>query len=133
MDDEKQVVELLESLFGTLDREDFLAVAGLLTEDAELCDELTGRWMRGRAEVSAYLTGQSGVVTAVRSELTSVAASRLASGVGLATFAVRQTYRVSGDLRREDLLGAALFDLSDVEAPQLRHLHLGPIRPSRAP
>lgn len=120
--------EFLRQLFRTLDREDFSAVAELLTDDAELADELSGGWIRGRSGVSAYLMKQTGIVTDVRSRLSSVAASQLSDAVALVTFAVRQDYRLGAEDRGEDLLGTVLLDMSNPRAPKLRLLHLGPAR-----
>lgn len=116
---EHLAVEFLRSLFHTLDREDFIAAAELLTEDSELADELTGAWIRGRAGVSAYLLKQTGVVTDVRSQLSSLVTSRLADDVALVTFAVRQDYRLSAENRGEDLLGTAILDLAIPNSPKL--------------
>lgn len=132
MDAPAPAVEFLKSLFRTLDRGDFAAVAELLTDDAELADELTGGWLRGRAAISDYLAKQQGVVTDVRSRLTSVAARDLCENAAVVTFAVRQIYRLSGDERHEDLLGTVLVDMSAPLRPKLRLLHLGPARPKAA-
>ncbi|MEQ8967536.1 MAG: nuclear transport factor 2 family protein [Azospirillaceae bacterium] len=132
MTGEARVRAFLETMFATLDREAFATVASWLAPDAELGDELTGGWRRGREDVAAYLAGQSGAVTEVRSRLTSVAASCPADGLGLATFAVRQTYRLGGAPRDETLLGTMLVDLGDPGQPRLRLLHLGPARAAAA-
>lgn len=120
--------EFLRQLFRTLDRGDFAAVAELLTDDVQLADELAGGWIRGRSGVSAYLMRQTGIVTDVRSQLSGVAASRLSEVVALVTFALRQDYRLGAEDRGEDLLGTALLDMTDPQAPNLRLLHLGPAR-----
>ena len=111
-------------LFAQLDAEDFEAIASRLASDVELADEITGDWLRGERRVAAYLGAQRDVVTNVRSELSSLRCRFVATGVGLATFDVRQHYELDHVPRCEALTGSAVFSFAD-DPPRIQLLHLG--------
>lgn len=124
MSETTDIEKALLELFDELDQEKFDRVAGLLHDQVELADELTGEWLRGRDRVAAYLFAQRGVVTDVASRLTSVHSQWLSQAIGLATFVAEQRYSLDGVPRREDLTGSAMFSFSDT-VPRLMLFHLG--------
>ena len=126
----EQMARQLKSLFETLDKENFEEVSRHLTNDVELADDLTGGWLRGRDDVSVYLKQQKGVVTNVKSVLSSISTSKLSAQSRLITFFVTQSYLLSGRPHEEEMLGVAIFDSVGEQDFLLRLLHLAPLRPA---
>lgn len=114
----------LAALFERLDAEAWDAIAAALHPEAELADELTGEWLRGRERVAAYLHAQRGIVSGISSQLRSVSARWLSPELGLATFALEQRYDVGDVAHRERLTGTTIFSFAD-GTEQLLLYHLG--------
>ena len=121
-------VEVFEAalfdLFATLDAEDWDGLVGLLEEDAELADELTGSWLHGRTAIAAYLRAQAGIVTEINSPAQSVHVRPLGPGHALVTFEMRQRYLLNGEIRKESLTGCVVFKLHP-DGPRVALYHLG--------
>ena len=118
------VQNALLELFDNIDRERFDRIADMLDSDAELADELTGEWLRGRERVAAYLVAQKGVVTEVSSRLLAISSRWIAPDVALGTFIAEQHYSLDSVPRREELTGSVIFRFSEGE-PRLLLFHLG--------
>ena len=59
-------------------------------------DEISRRWMRGRAELDAYMSGLATMVEDVRSELNDVQESAVGD-TGIVTCWLEQDYTLSGE------------------------------------
>ncbi|MBA2558280.1 MAG: helix-turn-helix transcriptional regulator [Propionibacteriales bacterium] len=116
----------LKELFTALDAEDWDSVADHLDRDAELADELTGTWLRGRDAVARYLRAQDGIVTEIVSKPMDVAVRPLGWDAWLVTFNFDQRYLLMGEEHRERLTGLCVLRII---AGQWRLLafHLGGI------
>jgi hypothetical protein len=116
--------QALVDLFADLDAERFREVAARLDPHVELADELSGGWLRGRAQVEAYLRAQQDAVTDIRSDVRSISPRWLESDVGVVTFVVEQRYALDGVRRAEVLTGTTIFAVG-ADGPRLLLLHLG--------
>lgn len=101
--------EALVAFFRHLEEEQWGTLAERLHPEAQLADELTGDWLRGKERVAAYLRAQAGIVTDVRSDLRSGESRWITDDLGLATFIDRAAYRLEDVEHRDDLTGSALF------------------------
>jgi len=59
-------------MYALFDRMDVAGAMRTVAEDAQGVDEISRRWLRGRAEVDGYMRQLAGAVTGVRSELRDV-------------------------------------------------------------
>jgi hypothetical protein len=111
-----EVEDALRRLFRDFDAGRFMDVAERLRDDVEMADEITGGWLRGRAEVTNYLERLTEQCSDVTSTLDSVESRMLAGDLGMVTFFVRQEYLLDGRPRSSALVGGAVFDCSGDEA-----------------
>jgi len=89
---ESAVVEF----FGYLDSMDAEGLVGALDDDVESVDEISRRWLRGRAAVEGYLRQlMGGAVTDVASRLNDVH-ERMFGDVGVVTGWLEQDYTLDG-------------------------------------
>jgi ketosteroid isomerase-like protein len=88
---EQRARELLQ----TLDALDFTTLASMLADDAQGIDEISRRWLRGRAELDEYLRQLSGAIADVHSELSDLVA-REYGDVGVVTCMLDQSYTLEG-------------------------------------
>jgi hypothetical protein len=79
-----------------LDAKDEPAIEGILAEDAQLVDEITRKWTRGRAEISRILRDQLTHRTDVHSSVEDVHVQRWGD-VEVETFVLRQVYDLDDD------------------------------------
>jgi ketosteroid isomerase-like protein len=86
---------IVRELFAALDRKDVAAIVGHAADDAQGVDEISRRWMRGRAELEAYISGLAGMVDDVRSELNDVSES-VVGDMGVLTCWLEQDYTLEG-------------------------------------
>ena len=114
----------VRTLFEHLDAEAWDTLAEGLHPDAELADELTGEWLRGRERVAAYLRAQRGIVAGIESRMRSLETRWIVPDVGLATFVLEQGYRFDGAARHEHLTGSVIFTFEDGRE-ELLLFHLG--------
>jgi transcriptional regulator with XRE-family HTH domain len=119
-------VQALLRVLDLLDAEDWEGLVGELSDDAELADELTSTWLRGRERVAAYLRASAGIVTDIRSEPSSIHSRILTLDEAIVTFDLRQRYRLDGVEQRRDLTGCAAFRTVD-GVPRLSLFHLGEV------
>ncbi len=117
--------EAVYSLFEQLDAEAWDALVATLHPDAELADELTGEWLRGRDRVAGYLQAQRGIVSGISSRLRSLSSRWLGPELGLATFVLEQRYDLDGIEHRENLTGTTIFAFDDDSERLLLLFHLG--------
>ena len=96
-DSVEPVVRRLIELF---DRIDVAALRDLFTEDPQVVDELSRRWMRGSAVVEAYMAELEGAVSDVRSELSGYHET-ISGDTGIVTCWLEQDYTLEG--RREHI------------------------------
>jgi hypothetical protein len=101
-----------------------MELADRLARDVEMADELTGGWLRGREEVTAYLERLGEVCDDVTSTFDALESRMLPGEIGLTTFSLRQEYLFEGRPKTSVLVGGALFDCSDAE-PRLVLSQLG--------
>lgn len=81
--------------FRRLDALDMRGFAQLAADDAQGIDEISRRWMRGRADLDAYMTHLAGAVKDVRSTLLDIH-ERIYGDVGLITCWIEQDYTFQG-------------------------------------
>src|SRR5512141_2065150 len=74
-----------------IDAKDETAIARLLTEDAQLVDETTRRWVRGRDAIGATLRDQLSRIADIQSTATDVHVERWGD-VKVETFILHQVY-----------------------------------------
>jgi transcriptional regulator with XRE-family HTH domain len=101
--------EALDAWFHALDAEAWDEVALALDEDAQLADDLTTEWLRGRDRVGSYLRAQQGIVTEIITTPSKVAFQDLGSHSVLATFELKQRYRLEGVERSISATGCAVL------------------------
>ncbi len=94
-DDTTALEQETHRLFQLLDSLDISGLIGLLVDDAQAVDELTGSWMRGREALEAHFARLPEVVADVRSELSDLSATAWGD-VGLVTLLLNQTYTADG-------------------------------------
>jgi ketosteroid isomerase-like protein len=82
-------------VFELVDALDLDGLGAMLTHDAQGVDEISRRWMRGRAALEAYFAQLKDMVSDARSQLSDLHAT-VWDEVGLVTFVLDQTYKISG-------------------------------------
>jgi len=82
-----------------LDSMDVDAMMEGVAEEAQGVDEVSRRWIRGRAEIGAYLRQLMGSVSAVRTELRDTDES-VWGDTGLLTCWLEQAYTLAGEQQR---------------------------------
>ena len=90
-----ELAGVVRELFAAFDRKDFAAALRAVAEDAQGVDEISRRWLRGRAEVEAHARQLEGAVQEIRSELRDVRAASWGDA-GLVTCWVEQDYTLAG-------------------------------------
>ncbi len=90
-----ELEDVVRELFTAFDRKDFAASLRAVAEDAQGVDELSRCWMRGRAEVEAYLRQLEGAVQDIHSELRDVRETSWGAA-GIVTCWVEQDYTLEG-------------------------------------
>ena len=63
---------LVRELFADVDRRDFAAVVRALDDEVQLVEEVSRRWLRGRAEVAASFQQPAGAVADSRTQVRDV-------------------------------------------------------------
>jgi len=82
--------------FGSLDSMDAEGLVSALDDDVESVDEITRRWLHGKAEVEGYLRQlMAGSVTDVTSRLQDVH-ERALGEIGIVTGWLEQDYKLDG-------------------------------------
>jgi ketosteroid isomerase-like protein len=93
------VASTLESvareLFDALDGKDFDRIVRLATDDVQLIDEISRGWLRGRAEMEAYLKSLGEQVSNIRSTLSDLHTVDVGE-VGIVTLVLDQEYDMGG-------------------------------------
>jgi transcriptional regulator with XRE-family HTH domain len=117
----------LDQWLEALDAEAWDVVADWLDDDAQLADELTTDWLRGRDRVGAYLRASEGIVTDIVSTPSAVKVTDLGPDAALVTFSLHQRYRLDGAPRDEHSTGCAAFVLRD-DRLTLSLFHLAAVR-----
>lgn len=87
---------VVRELFDALDRKDVQAITRNVADDAQGVDEISRRWMRGRAELETYISGLASMVDDVRSELNDVRESTVGD-TGVVTCWLEQDYTLDGE------------------------------------
>jgi ketosteroid isomerase-like protein len=82
-------------LFEALDRKDFDRIARQATDDVQGIDEISRSWLRGRAELDAYLTSLGDQVSNIHSTISDVHAIEVGD-VGIVTLVLDQEYDAGG-------------------------------------
>jgi len=90
-----QLEQVVTDFLAALDSLDVDAVLQGLTDDAQGVDEISRRWIRGRADLSAYIRQLASSVSSVRTEATDVSES-IFGDVGVVTCWLDQTYTLEG-------------------------------------
>jgi ketosteroid isomerase-like protein len=86
-------------LFELLDSMDIRGISAMLTDDAQGIDEISRRWMRGKAALDAYFAQLEGTVSEPKSQVSDLHATSWGE-VGLVTFVLDQTYKMNGEEHR---------------------------------
>jgi ketosteroid isomerase-like protein len=86
---------IVRELFAALDRKDVPAMMHHVADDAQGVDEISRRWMRGRAALDEYIGGLATMVDDVRSELNDVRESTVGD-TGVFTCWLEQDYTLEG-------------------------------------
>lgn len=89
-------------VFELVDAIDVEGIGAILTDDAQGIDEISRRWMRGRAALEAYFAQLKDAVSDPRSRLSELQASQWGE-VGLVTCVLDQKYTIDG---REESISA---------------------------
>jgi ketosteroid isomerase-like protein len=84
-----------ERMLELLDSMNLNGLSLMLADDAQSVDEISRGWMRGRAEIEAYMSQLKDTVSDVESRM-SDAQQTLWGDVGLVTFVLDQTYTMDG-------------------------------------
>lgn len=90
-----QLEQVVTDFLAALDSLDVDAMLRGLTDDAQGVDEISRRWIRGRADLSAYIRQLASSVSSVRTEASDVSES-IFGGVGVVTCWLNQTYTLEG-------------------------------------
>ncbi len=98
-DDSSALEQGTHRLFQLLDALDISGLAGLLVDDAQAVDELTGSWMRGREALEAHFARLPEMVGDVRSDLSDLSVTAWGD-IGLVTLLLNQTYTADGAVQR---------------------------------
>lgn len=112
-DDEAFAFAAVEEFFALLDAEDWEAAIARLDDDAQLADELTGAWLRGKTAVARYLRAQRDVVTDIISEPKDMSGCVLGDGNWMVTFNATQQYLLAGTEHREQLTGCCVVSTTE--------------------
>lgn len=86
-------------LFKLLDSMDIRGLSAMLTDDAQGIDEISRRWMRGKAALDDYFSQLEGTVSEPKSQVSDLHAVAWGE-VGLVTFVLDQTYKMKGEEHR---------------------------------
>ena len=86
---------LARELIDALDRKDFDRIVRLATDDVQAVDEISRRWLRGRAALEAYFTSAAEQVSNIRSTLSDLHAVEVGD-VGILTMVLDQDYDMGG-------------------------------------
>jgi ketosteroid isomerase-like protein len=89
----------VHQLFELLDSMDIKGISAMLTDDAQGIDEISRRWMRGKAALDEYFSQLEGAVSEPKSEVSDLHAMAWGE-VGLVTFVLDQTYKMNGEEHR---------------------------------
>jgi ketosteroid isomerase-like protein len=90
-----QLEQVVTDFLATLDSLNVDAMLQRLTDDAQGVDEISRRWIRGRADFSAYIRQLASSVSSVRTKATDVSES-IFGDVGVVTCWLDQTYTLEG-------------------------------------
>jgi ketosteroid isomerase-like protein len=93
-----QLEQVVSDFLAALDSLDVDAMLQGLTDDAQGVDEISRRWIRGKADLSAYIRQLASSVSSVRTEATDVSES-VFGDVGVVTCSLDQTYTLEGQER----------------------------------
>lgn len=98
-DDTSALERETHRLFQLLDALDISGLTGLLVDDAQAVDELTGSWIRGREALEAHFARLPEMVADVRSELSDLSVT-VSGDIGLVTLLLDQTYTADGAVQK---------------------------------
>ena len=90
-----QLEQVVTDFLAALDSLDVDAVLQGLTDDAQGVDEISRRWIRGRADLSAHIRQVASSVSSVRTKASDVSES-IFGDVGVVTCWLDQTYTLEG-------------------------------------
>jgi uncharacterized protein (TIGR02246 family) len=107
-----QLEQVVTDFLAALDSLDVDALLQGMTDDAQGVDELSRRWIRGRADLDAYLRELASSVSSVRTEATDVSESVLGD-VGVVTCWFDQIYVLEGEERRVSAPTTLVFRRED--------------------
>ena len=90
-----QIEIALRTMTAAFDRKDFKAVVRAFTVDAQGIDEISRKWIRGRAGIDAYMQQIDATISGVKTLLRDID-ERAWGDVGVVTCWLEQDYVVSG-------------------------------------
>ena len=99
-------------VFELLDALDVKGLSAMLTEDAQGVDEISRRWMRGRAALGDYFAQLEGSVSDPKSQVSDLRATAWGE-VGLVTFVLDQSYTMNGEEQRISAPTSMVFRSDD--------------------
>ena len=99
-------------VFELVDALDVDGLGAILTDDAQGVDEISRRWMRGRAALEAYFGQLKDTVSDARSQLSDLHAIAWEE-VGLVTCVLDQTYKITGQDERISAPTSMIFRRQD--------------------
>lgn len=99
-------------LFERLDSMDIRGLSAMLTDDAQGIDEISRRWMRGKAALEDYFAQLEGTVSEPSSQVSDFHAVAWGE-VGLVTFVLDQTYKMNGEEHRISAPTSIVFNRAD--------------------
>ena len=99
---------VVRELFAAFDRKDFAAALRAVTDDVQGVDELSRRWMRGRAEVEAHTRQLEGAIADIHSELRDLHETTWGNA-GVVTCWLEQDYTFQGQRQHVSAPTSAVF------------------------
>ena len=98
-EDRKMSTELegiTRELFEAVDKLDVAGVAALLADDAQMVEEITRKWTRGKANVEAAFAGAAGMVSNITTKVSEFH-TVVTGDTGIVTCILDQTYTFEGN------------------------------------
>ena len=99
-------------VFELVDALDLHGLGAMLTDDAQGVDEISRRWIRGRAALEAYFVQLKDMVSDLRSQLSDLHVTAWGE-VGLVTCVLDQTYKVTDQHERISAPTSMIFRHQD--------------------
>ena len=90
-----ELESIVQELFNAVDKLDVPGVAALVTDDAQMVDEVSRKWTRGKSNVEAAFASATGVVSNINSKVSEFH-TVVTGDTGIVTCVLNQTYTFEG-------------------------------------